>query len=142
MTVYSMLTVAQSYILIRLLMTLGKMKRFGQFKIKNILMQFALFLLSFLGNLALYTQYLLTGGDHFSDNGGIDYQPFIDVLLVAIIYMPIDIIPITFMLFSHHRTLKSERKQRLLHLISNNCIHQTGNKPTQLYQPNNLLANQ
>ena len=53
-TAYSMLTVAQSLILLLLLLTLGKMQRLGQFRIRNILLQFSLFLVSFLSNLGLY----------------------------------------------------------------------------------------
>ena len=117
-TAYTMLTIAQCLILILLLTTLGKMQRLGQFKIRNIILQFALFLVSFLSNLGLYVQYLITDAHNFKDQGGSTYQPFIDALFVAAIYTPIDIIPITFMLYSQHRTFIFEQKQRNLEVIA------------------------
>ena len=110
---YSLLTIIQTSILILLIWTLKRMNRLGTFSntTKNILMQFGLFLFSYIVNLTLSAQFLITS-NHDGQTGIYSSDPkMIAPLLIACVYMPIDILPITFMLCSHHRTFKAEESK-------------------------------
>ena len=96
---YSLLTIIQSVILILLIKSLGRIQRLGKFSRKNIIIQFALFLMSFAGCMGLCAQILLSNNYQFDDKDD-RIQPFLTPLLIASVYNPLEILPISFMLYS------------------------------------------
>ena len=98
------MTLMQGAILIYLVSTLRPMKTFSR---KNILTQFTLFLISFVTNLTLYTWFF-----EMNELSTGEIKEWTGALLVGCLYMTIEILPITFMLVSQHRTFLSEEKPR------------------------------
>ena len=99
---YSILTLVYTAIIIYLMRTLKEMKNFFTQEYRHIVLQFFFFLFAFIAKIIL--QILFSIG---SNRGWTDYA---NVMLQAISYCFVDIMPISFMLHSHYRTFSRDNR--------------------------------
>ena len=104
---YIMLTTVYVVTICYLCVTLKKMSTFGDFskEQRDILLQFLVFLLAFIAKLSLQALFFL--GDHEN------WTALAYSYMQCISHLFVDIMPVTYMLYSHRRTYRQPKQLEL-----------------------------
>ena len=109
---YLILTISYCGIIIYLCKTLQRMSNFGDFseQHRDILIQFLVFLMAFISKLILQALFLI--GAHF------DWDSYTYYMMQIVSFIFVDIMPVTYMLYSHHKTYKISPEESMSGLQS------------------------
>ena len=102
---YVSIIIMMGWTLILLLKVINsKMKQFERFSSKAIQIQFILFLLAFLGQIAIFSYFITV---NYEDT-------FVANICNVFLNSLLEMIPVSYMLFSHHKTFWADNKIKIL----------------------------